>query len=87
MIDLNQHKLELEYPCSWPYKLIVLEKTNITKVVKEVVGEREHSVKQSKSSSKGKFVSYTLELLVHSDDDRTTLHELLRKHTEIKMIV
>lgn len=87
MIDLNNVQLDLDYPCSWPYKLIVLEKTNIKKVVKEIIGERDHSVKQSKTSSKGKFVSYTLELIVHNEDDRKTIHELLGQHTEIKMIV
>lgn len=87
MIDLNQHKLELQYPCSWIYKLIVKESVDIKKVVFDVIETREHTVKESKSSSKGKFKSYNLELIVHNDDDRTLLHELLGKHSDIKMIV
>ncbi|MCG3707347.1 DUF493 domain-containing protein, partial [Aliarcobacter butzleri] len=59
MIDLNDKKLELDYPCSWEYKLVVLETTNIKQTVKEVIFEREHKVKESKVSSKGKFKSYT----------------------------
>lgn len=87
MIDLNQHTLELDYPCSWTYKLIVKENVNINKVVFDVIESREHSVKPSKSSSKGKFKSYSLELIVHNEDDRKMLHELLGKHDDIKMIV
>ena len=29
MIDLNKEKLELNYPCNWEYKLVVLEHINI----------------------------------------------------------
>lgn len=87
MIDLNQHTLELDYPCSWSYKLIVRENININAVVTDVIENREHTVKPSKSSSKGKFKSYNLELIVHNEDDRKMLHEMLGKHSDIKMIV
>lgn len=87
MIDLSKEKLELNYPCNWTYKLVVLEKINIKKTVKEVVLQREHIVIESKSSSKGKFKSYSLELLVHNEDDRKTLFEVLREHDDIKMVL
>lgn len=29
MIDLSDKKLELDYPCSWGYKLVVLEHIDI----------------------------------------------------------
>lgn len=87
MRDLSNETLELNYPCSWPYKLVVLETANIKSVVKEIINEREHSIKKSKTSSKGKFISYTLELIVHNEDDRKSLYELLGGHSEIKMIV
>lgn len=87
MIDLNKHKLELDYPCSWVYKVVVLETVNIKKVVKEVVSQREHSVKESNVSKKGKYKSYSLELLVHNDDDRKSIYEDLGNHLEIKMVL
>jgi putative lipoic acid-binding regulatory protein len=87
MIDLSKEKLELNYPCNWIYKLVVLEKINIKTTVKDVVLKREHTVIESKKSSKGKFKSYTLELLVHNEDDRKTLYELLGKHDDIKMVL
>ncbi len=87
MIDLSKEKLELNYPCNWTYKLVVLEKINIKTTVKEVVLQREHTVKESKTSAKGKFKSYTLELLVHNEDDRKTLFEVLGEHDDIKMVL
>mgnify|MGYP001501720769 FL=1 len=60
MIDLSKERLELNYPCNWEYKLVVLEHINIKMTVKEIISNREHKVKESKVSAKGKFKSYTL---------------------------
>ena len=87
MIDLSKEKLELDYPCNWSYKLVVKEEINIKTTVKEVVLKREHSIVESKTSAKGKFKSYTLELLVHNEDDRKTLFEVLGQHNDIKMVL
>jgi len=87
MIDLNQHKLELDYPCNWKYKLVIRKEQNIKKIIKEVLEEREHGVKPSKVSKEGKFKSYTLELLVHNDEDRKALYQVLGDHEHIKMVV
>jgi putative lipoic acid-binding regulatory protein len=55
--------------------------------MQDVLQDRDHSVKQSKVSSKGKYKSYALELLVHNEDDRKELYRLLGEHKHIKMIV
>lgn len=87
MIDLSKHKLELDYPCSWKYKIVLLETVNIKYVSKDIFGDREHSLKESKVSKKGKFKSYTIELIVHNDDDREEIHRLLGEHKDIKMVL
>lgn len=87
MIDLNKHKLKLEYPCSWCYKIVILHEHNAKKIAKEIFKDRDHVVSQSKVSSKGKFKSYNLELTVHSDEDRTTFHKILDEHHHVKMVV
>lgn len=87
VINLNEHSLELVYPCNWTYKLVVLESVNIKTTITEVISQREHKVAPSKVSSKGKYKSYTLELIVHNEDDRKGLYELLGQHIDIKMIV
>ena len=87
MIDLSKEKLELNYPCSWEYKIVVLEHIDIHITVKEVVSSREHKVKTSKVSSKGKYKSYTLELLVHNEDDRKEIYKMLGDHSNIKMVL
>ncbi|MFA7092621.1 MAG: DUF493 domain-containing protein, partial [Arcobacteraceae bacterium] len=66
MIDLSQHKLELNYPCSWEYKLITYSHEEVLKSVKDVILEREFTLTPSKTSKKGKFLSFTLEIIVHN---------------------
>lgn len=87
MIDLNNHKLELNYPCSWKYKLVLLESANIKYISADVLGEREHSYKESNTSKKGKFKSYSVELIVHNDDDRKEIFRLLGEHVDVKMVL
>jgi len=87
VINLNDKKLELDYPCSWEYKLIVLENCNIKKCVKDILLEREYNLKLSKTSSKGKFKSYTLQMLVHNEDDRKEIFSILGEHQDIKIVL
>lgn len=87
MIDLSKEKLELNYPCYWIYKVIGYEEVEIKKAVKEVVERDEYKIKLSNVSKKGKFQSFTLEVLVHNEDDRKTLYELLSNHEKIKTVL
>ena len=87
MIDLNQHTLELDYPCNWTYKVVIRHEQTIQDIIKEVLNEREHNIQPSKKSSGGKFKSYTLEMLVHNEDDRKELYKILADHEHIKMVV
>ena len=87
MIDLSKQKLKLDYPCNWIYKIVVLETISIKTTVKEIILDREHSIKESNVSKKGKFKSYTLELLVHNEDDRKELYRILGEHENIKMVL
>ena len=87
MINLNDKKLEIEFGAACDNNGGVWESCNIKKCVKEIIFEREHSLSVSKSSSKGKFKSYNLKLLVHNDDDRTEIFKLLEEHSEIKMVL
>jgi putative lipoic acid-binding regulatory protein len=38
-------------------------------------------------SSKGKFKSYNLEIIVTSDEDRTNFHKVIGEHKQVKMVV
>lgn len=85
--EINGQQLQLEYPCSWCYKVIALERAGIEIAAMEVCSERIYSLKPSKLSTGGKYVSMNLELLVHNEDERTYFYETLKAHQHIKMVL
>jgi len=87
ILNDRKEKLELTYPCNWAYKLIAGEKEALEKAIHDVIQEREHSVKHSKNSKSGKYISMNLELLVHNEDDRNFIYEALKAHNNIKMVL
>lgn len=84
--DLTQ-KLELEYPCTWCYKVVASERAGIEIAVMEIICERRYSLEPSKASRSGKYISMNLELLVHNEDERTYFYETLKAHPHIKMVL
>jgi putative lipoic acid-binding regulatory protein len=83
---LEGKKLELQYPCLWEYKLISFSHNDVLVAVNECV-KKEYKLKPSKTSAKGKYESFTLELLVHNEDERVELFQILKSHQNIKMVL
>jgi uncharacterized protein len=84
---LEGKKLELEYPVSWQYKLIGMSHNEIHAHAVHVLKEKPFSLTPSNTSSSGKFVSVTLEVLVYSDDERLYIYEELRTAECIKYVL
>ncbi len=87
IINDSKQKLELEYPCSWTYKLIGYEKKAIQKAIHEVILEREHDLTHSNASKTGKYVSMNLDLVIQNEDERNFIYEALKAHQNIKMVL
>jgi putative lipoic acid-binding regulatory protein len=87
VVNLNDKKLELEYPCNWDYKVIVHKECDIHDIAKCLFGEREHKVTKSKKSKGDKYRSYNVSTLVHNDDDRKEIFEQLKKDENVKMVL
>ena len=87
IINDSEKKLELEYPCSWSYKLIGHEKEAIQKAIHDVIIEREHTLEHSNNSKTGKYVSMNLDLVIQNEDERNFIFEALKKHQNIKMVL
>jgi len=87
IINDKKEKLELEYPCSWTYKLIGYEKEAIQNAIHEVILEREHSLTHSNNSKTGKYVSMNLDLVIQNEDERNFIYEALKAHQHIKIVL
>lgn len=80
-------KLELDYPCQWLYKIIAMEEKALLHAVKEIFSDTKHVLNHSNTSSNGKYISFNLELTVHSEESRNFFFVALKEHPAIKMVI
>jgi putative lipoic acid-binding regulatory protein len=88
MLDkrLEDQKLELEYPCKWTYKVISTKSSILKKAVEDIVTKK-YKLKKSNTSKAGKYISYSLEVTVDSEQEREKLYLDLKSHEQIKMVL
>jgi len=87
IIGEDMPKLELDYPCSWKYKVVGEEREKLEAAIRSVILERAHTLKHSNTSRTGKYVSLNLDLIVQNEDERTFIYEALKAHQDIKMVL
>ncbi len=87
MISLEGKKLELTYPCSWDYKIIINSHCNIKHVIENIIGDREYKVSKANNSKNKTYASYKMTLLVHNEDDRVELYTSMKKEKCVKIVL
>jgi len=78
---------EIEYPTRWTYKVIGEDESRLRAAIATIVGNREHGIDFSHASTQGKYVSLTLEVVVHDEDERNTIFGELGKHVDVKVVM
>ena len=87
MPDGKKRKLQLEYPCSWVYKIIGADADEMRRAVAEIICDRAYKITHSRSSETAKYHSLNVELSVESESHRTTLYEALKAHRAVKIVL
>jgi putative lipoic acid-binding regulatory protein len=77
----------ITYPTQWTYTVIGKDRSELERAVADVVGKRTHKLSLSKISSKGRYMSMTLELMVVTESERLRIFESLRKHPAVKLVL
>ncbi len=85
--DKTQEKPEIVYPTEWGFKIIGRDKDALHQVIKEVMGEREHSCTYGNPSSGGKFHSYNAKCVVQDQEERDRIFKAFQDHDDIKMVI
>ena len=78
---------EIEYPCTWSYRVIGTDEKSLRQAISECVEDREYKVSLSSSSSSGKYISLNLEIIVHSEEARVSIYQSLGKHPLVKFVL
>jgi len=85
--DTCKTKPDIDYPCSWIYKVIGPDELVLRRLITEVLGERAHDVSLSHRSAKGRYTSLRLELTVADEADRLRLFAALSDHPAVRVVL
>ena len=86
-MDNKKRKVQLEYPCSWVYKIIGPDADEMQRAVTEIIRDRTYKVSPSRSSEKDKYHCLNVELSVESESHHTALYEALKAHKAVKIVL
>ncbi len=87
MSDINRHKLQLDYPCKWIYKIIGTDQGEMQSAVSEIIQDRPYKISLSRRSETERYVSLSVELIVESESHRVDLYLALKAHRAIKLVL
>ncbi|MGI9202840.1 MAG: HP0495 family protein [Woeseiaceae bacterium] len=86
MGDEEKEKL-LDFPCEFPIKMMGRESEHFRRtaiaLVEEHTGKLEDSAIRSAPSSKGNFLSITVTIVAHSQDQLDNIYRALSNHEDI----
>lgn len=78
---------EIDYPCTWVYKVIGEDCTLLKDVIISACAPAEVVISHSQTSSKGKYHSLNAELIVTSEEIRLSIYETLKSAPAVKIVL
>jgi putative lipoic acid-binding regulatory protein len=83
----GRRKPQIDYPCSWEYRVIGSDEFALRQAVAEVMADLEYEVSFSHFSRTGKYCSLSVELTVTDEGQRRSLFAALKKHGDILLVL
>lgn len=87
VLDESSGKVQLDYPCSWIYKVIGRSEASVRGAIAEVVEERLHTITISNTSAQGNYICLNLEMQVLDEEDRQSIYRSLKQHPDTVIIL
>jgi putative lipoic acid-binding regulatory protein len=69
------------------YKIIGMKEDAVRQAISEIITDSKHSINFSNTSSSGKYISLSLEILVPNEEARNYFFNELRDHPDIKLVL
>jgi putative lipoic acid-binding regulatory protein len=80
-------KLQIEYPCTWIYKIFGTDQAQMCAAVAGIIPGEDYSLTPSNSSRTGKYHCINLAITVSNEQERTGIYEALRGHSAIVLVL
>ncbi len=81
----EEPKPEILYPCSWEYRVIGSDRDHLVIEIQKIVGNRKHTLVDG--NRKGSWLSLSLDLVVHDENERNELYVSLKGIDGVKMVI
>ncbi len=87
MVDkIDKSEPSIDYPCEWIYKVIGSDKESIHNAIVSVMQDNEFRVNISNTSKTGKYLSFSLKVMVSDEAYRNKIYQDLKEHNDIKFV-
>jgi len=83
----GQKSAVIDYPCLWSYQIIGADEDDLHRAAAEIIQDRSYRMALSRSSEKGKYQSFQLDVVVESEGHRLAVYEALRAHPAVKIVL
>ena len=80
-------KLQIEYPCTWIYKIFGTDQAQMREAAGEILSGHDFSITPSHSSRYNKYHCMNLEVTVKDEEERTLTYEALQGHAAIVLVL
>jgi putative lipoic acid-binding regulatory protein len=80
-------KPEINYPCTWSYKVIGSDRELVTRAILTVLENLEYQFSESNQSRTGKYISFNVSARVESEEERNRIFGLLQDIPTVKMVL
>ena len=84
---ISKKKAEITYPTEWIYTIIGSDTALMKNAVSTVIQNETYSISESNKSSRGKYVSLNVKMIVFSEEERDKYFKSLAQLKEIKMVL
>ncbi len=84
---LNDEKAQIDYPCTWVYKVIGEDCSMLKDVIVSACSPLDVMISHSQSSSRGKYHSLNAELVVPDEAVRLRIYNLLQDSPFVKVVL
>jgi len=86
-VDTPAERPEIEYPCTWTYRVIAVDVVGTSYAISERLGTRPHRLSEGNTSRTGKYASIQLELEVADQADRDDLFAALESMSGVRFVL
>lgn len=87
MAGSAQARPDIAYPCLWSFRVIGEEREAVAAAIAAVAGAAEHLLTYGQASSRGRYHSFTLEIMVASEGHRNNLYRALAGAEVVKFVL